>query len=578
MSRFSPPGPIRTVLGTALLLLFALPTQAQDEIVPPTVTTTYALEGARVVQAPGEVVDPATVVVEDGVIAAVGSDVEVPYDARRIAADSLVVYAGFIDGLSHAGVEMPESSDEEGENDEVDPGDPPPDVAGIQPDRSVRPLLSPEESTLENLREVGFTAAHVVPEGQMLPGSGAHVLLGGDTASEMVLEAQPSLFAQIEEASDYVYPATDMAVIAKFRQLYREADRRQDLEAEYEANPTGQPRPPADPIHSSFFPVLDGETPLAFYADDALSLHRISDLQEELGFPYMLAGLGESFRALDALRGTDAPLFLTLSLPEAPKTPTGPDTSVADTTENPSRYYDADLRTTSAADVPAEETNLRLRHAVERERYRETASTLHEAGLDFGFTTRSVDAGDVRANLRTMIEHGLPEETALAALTTRPAALLGLEDRLGTVETGKIANLVVTDDSYFAEDARVQHVFVDGRLYDYSADESSGEITGDVSAVVGTWEYTLETPRGDRTGTLTFEGDASSLEGTITAQGESEPVESISFDGTTLSFTISSPQGSISVSVTVEGDTFEGTASVGGQSFPITGERTSTPN
>jgi hypothetical protein len=302
------------------------------------------------------------------------------------------------------------------------------------------------------------------------------------------------------------------------------------------------------------------------------------NLQAELDFPFMLAGLGESFRALDALRGTDAPLFLTLSLPEAPTTQPGPDTTVADTTENPERYYEADLRTTSAADVPAEETNLRLRHAVERERYRETAATLHEAGLSFGFTTRSVDAGDAQGNLRTMIEHGLPEETALAALTTRPASLLGLEDRLGTVEVGKIANLVVTDDSYFAEDASVQHVFVDGRLYDYSGDESGGEITGDVAALVGTWEYTLETPQGDRTGTLTFEGDASSLEGTITAQGESEDVESISFDGTTLSFTLPSPQGSVSVSVTVEDDTFEGTASVGGQSFPISGERTGTPN
>jgi len=578
MSRFSPPGPFRTVLGTALLLLFALPTQAQDEIVPPTVTTTYALEGARVVQAPGEVVDPATVVVEDGVIAAVGPDVEVPYDARRIPADSLIVYAGFIDGLSHAGVEMPESGEEGNEDDEIDPGAPPPDAAGIQPDRSVRPLLSPEESTLENLREVGFTAGHVVPEGQMLPGTGAHVLYGGDTASDMVLEERPSLFAQIEEASEYVYPATDMAVIAKFRQLYREADRRQALEAEYDADRSGQPRPPEDPIHSALYSVLDGTTPLAFYADDALSLHRVLNLQAELGFPYMLAGLGESFRALDALRGTDAPLFLTLSLPETPTTSTGADTTVADTTEHPERYYEADLRTTSAAGVPAEETNLRLRHAVERERYRETAATLHEAGLQFGFTTRTADAGDVRANLRSMIEHGLPEETALAALTTRPASLLGLEDRLGTVEEGKIANLVVTDDSYFAEDASVEHVFVDGRLYDFSGDEGGGEVTGDVSAVLGTWEYTLETPRGDQTGTLTLEGDASSLEGTITSQGESEPVESVSFDGTTLSFTISSPQGSVSVSVTVEGETFEGSASVGGQSFPISGERTSTPN
>jgi hypothetical protein len=318
---------------------------------------------------------------------------------------------------------------------------------------------------------------------------------------------------------------------------------------------------------------------MAFYADDALALHRILNLQQELGFPMMLAGLGESFRTLDALQTVDAPLFLTLELPEAPKTPADQDTTVADTTENPSAHYDSDLRTASYADVPDEETNLRLRHAMERQKYQQTAATLDDAGLQFGFTTREAKPGDIRENLRTMIDQGLPEETALAALTTRPASLLGLSDRLGTVEEGKIANLVVTDGPYFDENSEVRHVFVDGRLYDYSSDQAQGEITGDVSAVLGTWSYTVESPQGELTGTLTLEGDQSSLSGTFVGpQGESSELESVSFDGTTLSFTVSTPQGTASVTVTVEGETFEGTASVGDQSFPISGERTSSPS
>jgi len=581
----SPPrGRLLALLATLLLLVVAAPTAAQDIDDLPAVTDTYALEGARVVQAPGEILESATVVVNDGIIDAVGEDVDIPYDARRIAADSLVVYAGFIDGFSHAGVEMPEDSGENdngnGEDEDIDPGDPPADRAGIQPDRAVRPFLTPDESDLKGLRKIGFTTGHVAPEGEMLPGASALVFYGGDSASEMVLEEKPALFAQIKSASGYVYPATDMAVIAKLRQLYREADRRQQLEAQYRENPQGMRRPPQDPIHSALFPVLDGETPLAFYADEALSLHRILNLRQELGFPLMLAGLQESHELVDAISEVDAHLFLTLDLPDEPTRSATSDTTVADTTEQPGNSYDEDLRTPSQEGMEKEETNLELRHAMERQKYLQTAATLDDAGVSFGFTTREAKPGDVRENLRTMIDEGLPEQAALAALTTRPAALLDLQTRLGTVEEGKIANLVVTDGNYFAEDAKVQHVFVDGQLYDYSAEDEEGEISGDVMKVVGTWSYTIETPRGERSGTLTFEGDASGLEGSIVnSRGEEQDLSAISFDGTTLSFTIESSEGpTLSVSVTIEGDTFEGTVSTPGPSVPITGERTSTPS
>jgi hypothetical protein len=560
-----------------LLAVCVRPAPAQDYEVP-TVTDTYALEGARVVQAPGQVLESATVVVQDGLIEAVGPNADVPFDARRIEADSLVVYAGFIDGLSHAGVEMPEEEDGSDGSDDIDPGDPPNDVAGIQPDRDVYSFLTPDDSDLSGLRKAGFTAGHVVPEGQMLPGSGAYVFYGGASADEMVIESDRTLFAQIKTADGFAYPLTEMAVIAKMRQLFREADRRQELAAAYDQNPEGRKQPPRDPAHSALFPVLDGTTPMAFYADDALTLHRVLNLQRELDFPLVLAGLQESHEAVGALEGVDAPLFLTLDLPEKPTRTAQSDTTVADTTDQPSRYYDADLRTQTFQDVPQEDTNLELRHAMERQDYLETAATLDEAGLEFGFTTREAKPGDVRGNLRTMIEQGLPEETALAALTTRPAAALGLENRLGTVEEGKIANLVVTDGSYFDEDTKVRHVFVDGQFYDYSSNGEEGEISGDVSAVVGTWSYTLETPQGDFSGTLTLEGDQSGLSGTFVGpQGESQDLSSVSFDGSTLSVTVSTPQGTLSLTVTVEGETFEGTASLGDQAFSVTGERTSSP-
>jgi len=572
----------------ALLCCFAFlytPVAAQSVDDLPPVTDTYALTDARVVQAPGEVLEPATVLVRDGIIEAVGNDVDVPYDAREIEADSLVVYAGFVDGLSHAGVAMPDTEGDSDDGDEngsdvEDPGDPPPDRAGIQPDRAVQSFLSPDEKTLTELRKIGFTTGHVVPEGQMLPGTGAIVQFGGETGSDMVLEQRPSLFAQIKTADGYVYPATDMAVIATMRQLFREAARRQNLQDAYRENPEGRRRPPQDPVHSALNPVLDGSLPMAFYADDVLSIHRVLDLQDELDFPLVLAGLAESHAAVETLGDVDAPLFLTLDLPEEPKRSAESDTIAADTTDRPSRFYDPDLRTATYRDVSSEEENLELRYAIERKKYLQTAAMLEEAGLRFGFTTREADAGDVRANLRTMIEEGLSEEAALAALTTRPAALLDLDRRLGTVEDGKIANLVVTDGSYFEEDTSVRYVFVDGRLYDYASDGDEGEVTGEPSAVVGTWSYTLETSQGDFSGTIEIEGDASGLSGTFVGpQGDEQNLESVSWDGTTLSFSVDSPQGgTATVSVTVEGERFDGSVSGSGQSFSISGERTSSPD
>ncbi len=568
-------------LGLLLLLGPLSSAHAQDDDLP-TVTNTYALENARVVQAPGQVIESGTVVIRDGLIERVGPNVDIPYDARRIEADSLVVYAGFIDGFSHAGVDTPDPEDEDVE----DPGDPPPDRAGIQPDREVRPMLTPDDSALDRLRKAGFTAAQVAPEGQMLPGTSALVLYGGPTADDMLLETNEGLFAQLEPARgswpNTIYPSTDMAVIAQFRQLYREADRRHTMESDYAQNRTGQPRPPRDPVHNALFPVLEGETPITFYADDALSIHRVLDLQEELNFPLTLAGLGESFNTLEALQNRDAPLFLTLDLPEEPDRAADEDTTVADTTAQPERHYDPDLQTESQEEIDQEETNLELRHAIERQKYLETADTLEEAGLEFGFTTREADPKDLRDNLRTMIEHGLSEETALAALTTRPASFLDLEDRLGTVEPGKIANLVVTDGPIFEEGTNVRHVFVDGRQYEYAegSEENGGGVSGDVSAVLGTWSYTLETPQGDLNGTFTLEGDESSLEGTFSGpEGEEEDMQALSFDGSTLSFEVSSPQGdTITVSVTIEEDTFEGSATGPFGSLPITGERVSQPD
>lgn len=564
-------------------ILLAFPSQAQQDEELPTVTRTYAIENAHVVQAPGQAIEQATVVVRDGLIHAVGQDAEIPYDAQRIEGDSLVVYAGFIDGLSHAGVDTP-SSDED--DDVEDPGNPPYEHAGIQPDRQAHDILDPGDNDLENLREVGFTTAHVVPSGRMLPGTGALIQLAGSNPGEMTLRENASLFAQLEGAQG-VYPATDMGVIARLRELYREAERRREIGAAYEEDPSGRERLPSDPVHTALFPVIEGTQPVFFRAEEALDIHRALDLRSELGFSLALVGLEEAFDAMEALQEAEGlPLFLTLDLPEeteeAEADTAEADTARAVTPERPGSFFRSDLRVRSYADLETEKRNLEARQALVRQEYYRTASLLHDAGLRFGFTTLDASPREIHDNLRTMIEHGLPEDAALAALTTDAAVLLGLDDRLGTVEEGKIANLVVTSGSLFDENSEVRYVFVDGQPFKYDAAPSGDPDAEGEADPAGTWSYEVSTPDGDISGTLTITGTPGDLSGTITSEISSETteLEDVQLEGNELTFDFEGPQDSqISASLTIRGDEIEGTFSSSefGE-LPVTGTRTSGPD
>ena len=448
----------------------------------PEVTRAYALENVRVVQAPGVVLEQATVVVRNGLITDIGPGVSVPYDAERIMGDSLTVYAGFIDGLSHAGVPEPEEQRESERPD--NPGAPPDEEAGIQPDRDVRGLIDGTDKRIKELRNSGFTAAHVVPRGRMLPGTGAVILLGDGEGSDLIVKGNVSNYAQLRPARR-MYPGTDMAVIAKMRQLYREAARRQHIENLYSEDPEGLERPRYDPAHYALFPVLDEERPIFFDTEDALDAHRVLALQEELGFPLVVVGMGQGFEVVDKLKAARHPIIVTLDLPEKPDKdeesppPAAPEPTDAPEAlpEMPELQHDPDFRTLSFEDVEAEQENLEARRQHEYERHAGNASSLYESGLAFGFSSKGVKAAEILERIQTMMEHGLPEQAALAALTTQAAEILGVSAVMGTVDVGKMANLVISKGPVFAEESVLRYVFVDGLKYEIAEAEADTSST-----------------------------------------------------------------------------------------------------
>ncbi|MGB3544581.1 MAG: hypothetical protein WBA11_16805, partial [Rubrivirga sp.] len=223
-----------TLAAVAALLAFG-PAHAQgvraDTPLRP-VTNVVAITDARVVVAPGRVLERATVLIRDGRIESVGEGAVLPFDADVIEGDSLTVYAGFVDAFATAGVAKAENEDDY----EGDRGDPPRELAGIVPDRDVREMFDATDGRIKQLRDAGFTAAHVAPREGLLSGQGAVVLLRelgrgnagrGEAPEALVLTDPMSLVARIDPASG-VYPATPMGVLSVMRQTVENARRRGD--------------------------------------------------------------------------------------------------------------------------------------------------------------------------------------------------------------------------------------------------------------------------------------------------------------------------------------------------------------
>ncbi|HMG92935.1 MAG TPA: amidohydrolase family protein [Chryseolinea sp.] len=419
---------------------------AQDERKLGPVTRSYAITQATIVQGPGRKIEKGTVLIKDGLITAVGQNLTIPADAIQVKGDSLYVYAGFIDGLSRVAVTRPK---EDLSKEKVkDPGNPAPERAGITPQNDVRNFLNPADKAVEELRALGFTTAHVVPHGGMLSGSGSVIFLGGSSADEMVVVSRSSLYSELTPA-ERVYPNTVLGVMAKWRELYRQASLTKSYESTYASNRIGIDRPATDRVLEAFYPVIDKKIPVLFRADKALDLQRVLTLQKDLAFSLIAVNLKEGWDAIPKIKSSGAKVFLSLELPEEKK----------------------EEKKDEKAPAESPFTDSLERKALEKRRadfvalHAGQASSFQKAGVAFGFTTLSAKTKDISSNLRRIIRAGLTEDQALAALTTSPASLLGLSDRLGSIDPGKVANLVISRKPYFDEKSKMQYVFVDGVMY-----------------------------------------------------------------------------------------------------------------
>jgi imidazolonepropionase-like amidohydrolase len=547
---------------TILLLLFPLCLMGQDEQELAPVTRTYALTNVNIVQAPGRKVDMGTVVIKDGLIKAVGKGIAIPSEAIVIKADSMYVYAGFIDGMTRAGVNRPK---EETRERAKDPGNPTPERAGITPHQDVRFALNPADKSMEELRSAGFTTLQVVPYGNLLPGQAAIVLSAGKTADKMLLLGRSSLYSELTGASG-VYPGNLLGVMATWRDLYRKAAQAKNYETMYASNRSGLERPVSDRNLEALYPVIDQRQAVIFKTERLLDVNHVLTLKKDLGFQAVLADVKNAWPIINQIKASGAKTFLSLDLPDEVK--------------KDDKKKDEKKDATVSAAAQAEKDALEKRKAESIQAYAAQAGAFQKAGVTFGFSSMSAKTKDIPANLRRMIAAGLTEDAALAALTTNPAQLLGLSDRMGTVDNGKMANLVVTDKPYFNEKAKVRYVFVDGVMYKMEVKETK---KGDPNAKVdvdGTWSTVTEAQQGRTEGKLTFKKEGSGYSGKVSGGRLPSPIDmtEVTLDGNALTFKYTMTFGTNTFTVvgevTVEGDSFKGTLSFGqNRTAPIEGTK-----
>ncbi len=444
----------------------------------------YAIRGARIVAAPGRVIEKGTIVVRGGVITAIGAEpeVEVPYDVETIAGKGLTVYPGFIDLGTTIGQRAGVERSATGRGRPVDLADAPLTTTpadnrkGLTPEFEVASVLDLTDPVVEPRRRLGFTSLLSFPEGAIATGKSALFSTSGLPKRESMVKSPVALHVNLAPPSEpsaagpaapgpgpgqgrrrgfgapagpseNPYPRVLMGSVAHFRQAMLDADHQAQLEAYHESR--GGVHPPYDPALDVLAAARARKIPVWWEANTRDEIHRALDLADEFGTSAVIFGGREAAKVVERLRSTRTPVVLQLNYAEEPKVPT-----VAEYRKRAADERDVPLRVLQES----------------RKKWEEqlgTAGVLAKAGVPIAFATQGLERHETApAVVRQLIKHGLAADQALEALTQGAAAIAGVDGRLGTLQKGKLGNLIAMTADFHDEKAKVQFVVVDGKKYE----------------------------------------------------------------------------------------------------------------
>ena len=432
----------------------------------------YALTNVRIVTAPGRVIERGTVVTHDGRISAVGATVNIPAGVVRLDLTGHTVFPGLIDAATSIGLPSPTRALPAPTTTTADAnagggrggrgggrgaapgvpagargsGPPPPPVVQPEIDASAEAadMFSPTPDELKALRAGGVTTVGLVFNGGLFPGRVGAALTGARNDSRLGLRSGVGQEVSFGTKRGGVYPATGIGAVAFIRQAFIDAQYEARLDKAFKAGTPGA-RPSNDPFSRALMPAAGNEMPSWFVASNERQLIRVAEISKEMGLKTpVIVGVQEGYRAIPVLKASAATAVVSLAWPPADSV-TGREFGLIGAGKGAPGTSDAEITTAVKAN----------------------AATLVKNGVPVVLASFGGTSGTTfRDRIRSTIEAGMSADDALRASTVAPAALLGITAAVGTIEVGKLANLVVVSgNDLFASGTPIKHVFVEGRLY-----------------------------------------------------------------------------------------------------------------
>lgn len=422
----------------------------------------FALVNARIVVAPSQVIERGMVVIDGRQIVDVSATSTPPVDAQVIDLDGRTICPAILDAYSEYEVK-----------DESIPAGSKYWNSLIRPEVDVSRMPCVDNDLHKSLRENGIGCRLVAPAGGILRGQSCLVLSLDDDINACVLKSQlaqhATLTVRFGQANRTVeYPRSPMGAVALARQTMYDA--RWYMEAWRSARSDAQVPPPEQNASlAALEPVLRAEQPLVISCPNELFALRADRFAREFGVPLILHGSGQEYQRLADVAALERSIILPVDFPKPPAVGT------RETALNAS--LEALLHWDFAPENPAK---------------------LAAAGVHFAFCSHPLrDKSEFLTNVRRAVHRGLDREKGLAALTTEPATMFGVQNLLGTVEAGKLANILVLERDLFDPDCKIEETWIAGKRFIHG--------TRDSAKVAGKWQLQIASDASDKTLELEIE-------------------------------------------------------------------------
>ena len=526
---------ILSLFLSASLIIAALPVFAE-------VGPTYAIVHCFVIPVSGPPVENGVIIIRDGLIEAVGvfGGITIPDDAEVIEAGEMYAYPGLIS--AHTNLLLEPARPPSQTQGEASSTQQPNETPGWQKSELMAfDILRIKKTTIEDLYKAGITTILVAPEQNIFAGQSVILNLKGENKEAMVLKQPFGLHINFVTARGE-YPSSLMGTMALLRQSFLDTEHYRLYKEQFAKSSNGLKRPEYNPFFENLLPYVSNKKPVIFNCANIEDIKRAIRLTQEFKLNSYISGANEAWRVVDRIKKAQLPLLVSLNY----RPP------------SMSKY----VRQGEALKKEAEE-NI----------YPANAANLHKDGVKFALTSLGLSkSADILKNLRTVIKTGFPEEEVLKAMTLYPAEYLGIKHLVGSLEPGKIANVVLTTGKIFDEKTVVQKIFVDGMFFEVKQSPKKAEPTSlDIS---GKWKAVVDSPMGAMDMTIEFIQDGSNITGSFTSEMGKWDITDGVLSGKELTFSISAnimgESMAMEFSGTVDEESLEGDISVQGENAKLT--------